>query len=586
MRFVLHEYLDLPGEAARLGLTDATADLVDAVLEEGAKLAEEVLQPVNLSGDREGCRLENGVVTTPEGFKAAYKTYSEGGWGGLSADPAFGGQGLPRTLATAFGEMSSSANMAFAMYPGLTRGAVAALSLHGTDEQKKLFLPKLLSGVWSGTMNLTEPHAGTDLGLIKTRAEPKDDGTYAIIGTKIFISAGEHDLAENIVHLVLARIKGSPEGTKGISLFVVPKFLVKPDGTLGPRNGVSCGAIEHKMGIHGNATCVLNYDGAIGTLVGEADKGLRAMFTMMNEARMGVALQGLAQGEVAYQNAVQYAKDRVQGRALSGPKAKDKPADPIIYLPDVRRMLMNARALTEGGRALLYRTALRGDAAAASKDAGEREKAEDALGLLTPVLKAYLTDMGFQTAVECQQIFGGHGYIAENGMDQFVRDARIAMIYEGANGIQALDLIGRKLPAHGGRAIFAAFAEIDAVLKETSGNAALKPWTDGLAAGRKDLEEGTQWLLANGLANPENAGAVSNDYLYLFALTMLAATWAGLVLIAQGKLAKGTGDKAFYENKIKTGRYFLTNILPATALHLARLKAGAEAMMAISPEEF
>jgi alkylation response protein AidB-like acyl-CoA dehydrogenase len=586
MRFVLHDYLDLSGEVRKLGNAEATADLIDAVLEEGAKLAEEVLQPINLSGDQEGCRFQNGVVTTPAGFKAAYKTYAEGGWGGLSADPAYGGQGLPRTLAIAISEMSSAANMAFAMYPGLSRGAYAALALHGTEEQKRLYLPKIAAGTWTGTMNLTEPHAGTDLGLIKTRAEPKEDGTYAITGTKIFISAGEHDLADNIVHLVLARIKGAPEGVKGISLFVVPKFHVKSDGTLGPRNGVSCGAIEHKMGIHGNATCVLNYDGAIGTLVGEADKGLRAMFTMMNEARMGVALQGLAQADVAYQNAVIYAKDRLQGRALTGAKDKDKPADPLIHIPDVRRMLMNARALTEGGRALLYWTALRADIHAGSADSAAREAAEDMLGLLTPVLKAYLTDMGFQTAVECQQIYGGHGYIAENGMEQFVRDARIAMIYEGANGIQALDLVGRKLAAHGGRAIFGAFGLIDQLLKETAGNAALKPWTEGLARARKDLEEATQWLMANGLANPENAAAVSTDYLYLLALTMLAASWAGMVATAEAKRAQDAGDARFYERKIKTARYFLTNILPATGLHLERLKAGAAPMLALAPDDF
>jgi len=586
MRFVLHEYLDLPGEAAKLGLTDATADLIDAVLEEGAKLAEEVLQPINLPGDRQGCRLENGVVTTPDGFKEAYKTYTEGGWGGLASDPAYGGQGLPRTLATAFGEMSSAANMAFSMYPGLSHGAYAAISLHGTDEQKRLVLPKLVQGVWTGTMNLTEPHCGTDLGLIKTRAEPQSDGTYAITGTKIFISAGEHDLAPNIVHLVLARIKGSPEGVKGISLFMVPKFLIKPDGALGARNGVSCGSIEHKMGIHANSTCVLNYDGAIGTLVGEADKGLRAMFTMMNEARLGVAMQGLAQAEIAYQNAAAYARDRRQGRALTGPKEKDKPADAIIHHPDVRRMLMNARAFAEGGRALLYWTALRADQLAASKDAAAREMAEDLMGILTPVLKAYLTDMGFQSTVACQQIYGGHGYIAENGMEQFVRDARIAMIYEGANGVQALDLVGRKLAANGGRALLATFAQIDKLLKDTAGNASLKPWTDGLAGARKDLEEATQWLMANGMSNPDNAAAVSNDYLYLMALTMLAATWTGLVATAQAKLAKGADDALFYENKIKTGRYFLTNILPATGLHVARLKAGSEPLLAVPAESF
>lgn len=586
MRFVLQEFLAMSERKDLPGFADASADVVDAILEQGAKLAEDVLQPLNRVGDLEGCRLENGVVRTPAGFRDAYKTYVEGGWGGLSGDPAYGGQGLPRLLSMAVSEMCSSANMAFSMYPGLSHGAYSALSLHGTDAQKALYLPKLVSGAWTGTMNLTEPHCGTDLGLIKTRAVPRGDGTFSITGTKIFISAGDHDLSENIVHLVLARIQGAPEGVKGISLFVVPKFLVGADGSLGPRNGVTCGSLEHKMGIHGNATCVLNYDDAVGSLVGEADKGLRAMFTMMNEARAGVAMQGLAQAEVAYQNAAAYAKERLQGRSLSGVQAKDKPADPIIEHPDVRRMLMNARALSEGGRALLYWTALRGDIIAGSADVAARETAEDLMGLLTPVIKAYLTDMGFQASVECQQVFGGHGYIAEHGMEQFVRDARIAMIYEGANGIQALDLVGRKLPANGGRAILALFALIDGFLKDKGDNAAIKPWTEGLAKARRDLEDATQWLMANGLSKPAQAGAASNDYLYILALTALAAVWAGMAATAYDKLAQKPSDPLFYENKLKTGRYFLSSILPETTLRLSRLKVGAESLLALSADSF
>jgi alkylation response protein AidB-like acyl-CoA dehydrogenase len=586
IRFVLHDYLNISGQTALKGFSEVTPDLVDAILEEGAKFAEQVLQPLNRVGDLEGCRFENGVVRTPKGFKEAYKVYAEGGWGGLSSDPDYGGQGLPRMLALAVNEMCSTANMAFCMYPGLSHGAYSALSLHGSEAQKRLYLPKLISGAWTGTMNLTEPQCGTDLGLIKTKAEPRADGTYAITGTKIFISAGEHDLSDNIIHLVLARIAGAPDGVRGISLFVVPKFAVDADGGLGARNAVSCGAIEHKMGIHGNSTCVLNYDGAIGTLVGEPNKGLRAMFTMMNEARVGVAMQGLGQAVVAYQNAAAYAKDRVQGRALSGPKEKERPADPIIVHPDVRRMLMNARALTEGGRALLYWAAFQGDIAARSSDAAAREVAEDLGGVMTPVLKAYLTEEGFKACVEAQQVFGGHGYIAETGMEQFVRDARIAMIYEGANGIQALDLVGRKLPANGGRAVFATFKLIDEFLAATKDDAPLKPWWDGLSGARKDLETATQWLMSNGFANPENAGAVSMDYLYIFALTGLAAAWAGMVKAAQEKQKAGAGDAAFYADKITTARYFLSCILPDIKSRLIRLQAGAEPMLALAADRF
>jgi alkylation response protein AidB-like acyl-CoA dehydrogenase len=547
-----------------------------------------VLTPLNRTGDREGCRREDdGSVRTPSGFREAYQAYSQAGWGGLSADPRHGGQGLPYALAAVLNEFVSSANMAWGMYPGLTQGAIAALVQHGSPEQQALYLSKLVSGEWSGTMNLTEPHCGTDLGLIKTRAEPAADGSYRITGQKIFISAGEHDLAENIVHLVLARIAGAPEGTKGLSLFVVPKFVPDAHGRAGERNAVSCGSIEEKMGIHGNATCLMNYDGATGWLVGAADKGLRAMFTMMNEARLGVAVQGLAISEVAYQNAAIYARERRQGRSLTGAREPEKPADPILVHPDIRRVLMTIAAFNEAARALMLWTAMKGDLAHRSDDQADRQAADDCMGLLTPVLKGVLTDKGFENAVLAQQVFGGHGYIAEWGMEQFVRDARIAMIYEGANGIQALDLVGRKLPKDGGRAIMAFFDEVGGYLKDNSGNDKLNPFLRPLGQGLDHLQKATIWFMQNAVAKPENAGAGSTDYMHLFGLVALGYMWARMAKASVEKLADGTdGRTEFYEGRLLLARFFMERVMPESAAHLARISAGADTLMALPAEMF
>jgi len=584
MKFLLTDVLEIERYSNLEGFADAPPDVLDAVLEGSATFCEEVLAPLNAVGDRVGCvRHADGSVTTPPGFKEAYQQFVEAGWPTVGGDVNFGGQGLPHIVTLALNEMVSSANMAWGMYPGLSHGAYSAILAHGTDEQKATYLPKMVSGEWTGTMNLTEPHCGTDLGLLRTKAVPNGDGTYSITGQKIFISAGEHDMAENIVHLVIARIEGAPMGTKGISLFVVPKFLVNADGSLGERNPVACGNLEEKMGIHGNATCVMNYDGAKGWLVGTEGKGLNAMFVMMNEARLGVALQGLSQSEVAYQNAAAYAKDRIQGRSLSGVKNPEGAADPIIVHPDVRRMLLETRAFNEGARAFLFWTALYGDLLHKSPDAATREKADDYMGLMTPVLKGYLTDKGFSNAVQAQQVFGGHGYVEEWGMSQFVRDARIAMIYEGANGVQALDLVGRKLAANGGRGVRTFMAEIDAFLADNAGDANLEPFCIGLKTARDQLEQGTMWLMSNGLSNFDNAGAASTDYMHLFGLTAFALMWA---MMAKAAYARVGGGDPFYDNKIKVGRFFVDRMLPETAAHLAKMQAGADTMMAMPADAF
>ena len=586
-RFVVNELLRLESYGNLPGFENASTDLTDAVIEEAGKFTSEVLAPLNQVGDREGCtRHPDGSVTTPTGFKAAFKQFQDGQWASLAGPVEFGGQGLPHVIGFVVEEYIASANQAFGMYPGLTTGAVSAILSKGSPEQQQLYVPKMIASQWLGTMNLTEPHAGTDLGMIRTRAVPQADGSYAITGTKIFISAGEHDLTENIIHLVLAKTPDAPDSSKGISLFIVPKFMVEVDGSLGARNAVTCASIEHKMGIHGNATCVLNYDDAKGFIVGEENKGLAAMFVMMNAARLGVGIQGLAQAENAYQNAVLYAKERRQGRALTGPAEPQEKADPLFVHPDVRRMLMDAKAFTEGMRALYLWGALQVDLTHKGASEADRQMADDLISLLTPVIKGYGTDMGYQTATNMQQIWGGHGYIVDSGMEQFVRDARISMIYEGANGVQAMDLVGRKLGAGGGRAVQALFAVLDAECAEATDDAAVKDVSERLAKATGELKAATMWFLQHGMTDRNAVGAGAYAYMTLMGHVAIGLMWLRMAKVAAAALAAGAEDKPFYEAKLVTARHFAQRSLPEVGALRRQIEAGTDTVMALPIEAF
>ena len=582
IQYVLHDVLNV-SEKDISGYDDLDRDTTNAIFDEAGKLAEQVLAPLNAVGDTEGCKLENGLVSTPTGFKEAFDTVRQGGWPGIDCDPEYGGQGMPYVVGSIVNEIFSSANMAFSMYQGLTHGAASAIHVHGTEEQKQTYLPKMIACDWTGTMNLTEPHCGTDLGLLRTKAEPQADGSYKLSGQKIFISAGDHDLSDNVIHLVLAKLPGGPEGVNGTSLFIVPKYIVNEDGSLGPSNGVSVGKIEEKMGIHGNATCVMKYDESTGYLLGTEHKGMRAMFTMMNEARNGVAVQGLSQAVPAYQEALQYAKDRLQGRDVTGVKNPDGPADPLIVHPDIRRMLMDQKSFIEGARALVIWAATLIDQANHADDA----EAEALVSLLTPVLKGFLTEQGFQMSVQAQQVFGGHGYVEETGLSQFVRDARITMIYEGANGVQALDLVGRKLAAHGGKPLMGLFDTVKSFIKENEGDEALKKdFLDPLKSSSKDLQTAAMYFMQNGMKNPNNALSGATDFMMLFGHVAIGYMWAQMAKVSSDALKSGTSDAAFHETKLATGRYYMARHLPATCMHLARIQTGADTMMALSEDQF
>ena len=587
MRFVMHELHDSASLAKLPGLEEFTPDLLDTVLEEASKFITAVLLPINASGDREGCHYEDGLVHTPKGFKEAYAAFIAGGWGSLSSDPAYGGQGLPESASKLVEEMICASNLSFGLYPGLSHGAYLALKSHGSSELKDLYLPKLVDGSWTGTMCLTEAHCGTDLGLLKTRAVPQPDGSYKLDGSKIFISAGEHDLTENIIHLVLARMPDAPPGIKGISLFVVPKFLPKADGSVGARNGVRCAGIEHKMGIKASATCQMNFDQATGWLVGEAHKGMRAMFIMMNSERLSVGIQGLGIGEVAYQSAVAYARDRLQGRSLSGVKHPDKAADPIIVHPDVRRMLLTARAYNEGCRALSVWVANALDRMERLPDSPARTEAEDFIALMTPIVKALFTDLGFESANLGVQTYGGHGFIVDHGMEQFVRDSRIAMIYEGTNGIQALDLVGRKLPANMGRSLRRFFHPVAEFIDAHGDDAAVGPLVQAFARNFGALQLATSFIAQKGMSDPEEAGAASTDYLRMFGMVALGFMWMRAAKVAADALPNAVGDEAvFYRAKLATARFFIERLLPPAGALLYVIKAGKAPVMGLEDAAF
>jgi butyryl-CoA dehydrogenase len=581
-QFALKEWLEIEKYQGKMqGFEDLS--IMDAILEEGGRFCEEVLHPLNVSGDRQGLKLEMGKdgynkVILADGFVEAYKQYVENGWGSFACDPAYGGQGLPNAINTPVVEMICSANLAFGLFPGLTHGAYTAIHLFGTDEQKKKYLPKMTTGEWTGVMCLTEPGAGTDLGLMKTRAEPNGDGTYSITGSKIFISCGEHEAVDNIVHLILARLPDAPEGIKGISLFVASKYDVNADGSLGERNKINCGALEHKMGIHATPTCVMNYDGAKATLVGEPNKGMRGMFAMMNEARLLVGIQGLGIGEISYQNALAYAKDRLQGRALNGAKYPDKKADPITVHPDVRRMLLNMRAFSEAGRVLALWAALNVDIMHKSQDEEERRNAEDFVALITPIVKSYLTGQGTQMAHTGMQVLGGYGYIKDYGMEQFLRDCRITEIYEGTNGVQALDLVGRKLPTGTGRLLRTFFHPAQKFVDDNRDDEKMAEFTKPFYASLKSLRQATLWVAQKSMGNKEEAGGASVDYQTLFSLTVIGYIWARTAKIAIKALESGSTEKLFYESKLATARFFLNRVLPEHYSLLAKITAGVKYM--------